>query len=96
VLIDGVDLALVDVAWLRRQVGVVLQENVLFNRSVRDNIAPADPAMSMERVARGPATSDLRPRHHLHAAGLRTQRTRHQLARVPKGIESFALRKPAS
>jgi subfamily B ATP-binding cassette protein HlyB/CyaB len=28
----------------------VLQENVLFNRSVRDNIALADPAMSMERV----------------------------------------------
>ena len=41
---------LADPAWLRRQIGVVLQENVLFNRSVRDNIALADPAMSMERV----------------------------------------------
>ncbi|UZE52061.1 type I secretion system permease/ATPase [Rhodopseudomonas sp. P2A-2r] len=50
ILIDGVDLAMVDVAWLRRQVGVVLQENVLFNRTVRDNIALADPAMAMERV----------------------------------------------
>jgi len=50
VLVDGVDLALVDVAWLRRQVGSVLQENVLFNRSIRDNIALADPGMSMERV----------------------------------------------
>jgi subfamily B ATP-binding cassette protein HlyB/CyaB len=50
VLIDGVDLAMVDVAWLRRQVGVVLQENVLFNRTIRDNIALADPAMAMERV----------------------------------------------
>ena len=50
VLIDGVDLAMVDVAWLRRQVGVVLQENVLFNRTIRDNIALADPAMPMERV----------------------------------------------
>ncbi|MFG1343134.1 type I secretion system permease/ATPase [Xanthobacter autotrophicus] len=50
VLVDGVDLAMVDVAWLRRQIGVVLQENVLFNRSVRENIALADPAMSMERV----------------------------------------------
>jgi subfamily B ATP-binding cassette protein HlyB/CyaB len=49
-LIDGVDLAMVDVAWLRRQVGVVLQENVLFNRSIRDNIALADPAMPMARV----------------------------------------------
>lgn len=50
VLIDGVDLAMVDTAWLRRQVGVVLQENVLFNRTVRDNIALADPGMPMERV----------------------------------------------
>jgi len=50
VLVDGVDLAMVDPAWLRRQVGVVLQENLLFNRSVRDNIALADPAMSMENV----------------------------------------------
>jgi ATP-binding cassette, subfamily B, bacterial HlyB/CyaB len=50
VLVDGMDLALADPAWLRRQIGVVLQENVLFNRSVRDNIALADPAMPMERV----------------------------------------------
>ena len=50
VLVDGVDLAMVDTAWLRRQIGVVLQENVLFNRSVRENIALADPAMPMERV----------------------------------------------
>ena len=50
VLIDGMDLAIADPAWLRRQIGVVLQENVLFNRSVRDNIAFADPAMPMERV----------------------------------------------
>jgi subfamily B ATP-binding cassette protein HlyB/CyaB len=50
VFIDGVDLALVDTAWLRRQVGVVLQDNILFNRSVRDNIALADPAMAMERI----------------------------------------------
>jgi subfamily B ATP-binding cassette protein HlyB/CyaB len=50
VLIDGIDLGVVDVAWLRRQVGVVLQENVLFNQSIRDNIALADPALPMERV----------------------------------------------
>ena len=50
VLIDGVDLAMVDTAWLRRQLGVVLQESVLFNRSVRDNIALADPAMPIEQV----------------------------------------------
>ncbi len=50
VLVDGVDLAVVDVSWLRRQVGVVLQENVLFNRSIRENIALADPGMPIERV----------------------------------------------
>lgn len=50
VLIDGVDLALVDPAWLRRQVGVVLQENILFNRSVRENIALADATIPMDRV----------------------------------------------
>jgi subfamily B ATP-binding cassette protein HlyB/CyaB len=50
VLVDGVDLAEVDPAWLRRQVGVVLQENFLFNRSVRDNIALTDPGLSMDRV----------------------------------------------
>jgi subfamily B ATP-binding cassette protein HlyB/CyaB len=50
VMIDGMDLAMADPAWLRRQIGIVLQENVLFNRSVRENIALADPAMSMEQV----------------------------------------------
>ncbi|WP_143698527.1 ATP-binding cassette domain-containing protein, partial [Xanthomonas graminis] len=50
VLIDGQDLALADPAWLRRQLGVVLQENFLFNRSVRENIALSDPGMSLERV----------------------------------------------
>lgn len=49
-LVDGVDLAVADPAWLRRQIGVVLQENVLFNRSVRENIALADPGMPMDRV----------------------------------------------
>ncbi|PZO90766.1 MAG: type I secretion system permease/ATPase [Sphingomonas sanxanigenens] len=50
VLVDGVDLALIDPTWLRRQVGVVLQENMLFNRTVRENIALANPAWPMDRV----------------------------------------------
>jgi ATP-binding cassette, subfamily B, bacterial HlyB/CyaB len=50
VLIDGIDLTMVDTAWLRRQIGVVLQDSVLFNRSVRENIALTDPTMPMERV----------------------------------------------
>ena len=50
VLVDGHDLALVDPAWLRRQLGVVLQENFLFNRSVRENIALSDPGIALDRV----------------------------------------------
>jgi len=50
ILVDGVDLALIDPSWLRRQVGVVLQENILFRRTVRENIALADPGLSIEAV----------------------------------------------
>ncbi|WP_321911065.1 type I secretion system permease/ATPase [Burkholderia cepacia] len=50
VRIDGVDLALADPAWLRRHIGVVLQENYLFNRSLRDNIALADPGAPMAAI----------------------------------------------
>lgn len=50
VLVDGVDLAMVEPAWLRRNIGVVLQENFLFNKSVRDNIALSDPSLPMERI----------------------------------------------
>ncbi len=52
VLVDGTDIALVDAAQLRKQIGVVLQENLLFNRSVRENIAIADPAAPIEDVVR--------------------------------------------
>lgn len=50
ILVDGVDLSMVDVSWLRRQVGVVLQENVLFNRSIRENIAFSNPGAPIEQV----------------------------------------------
>lgn len=50
IAVDGVDLALVDPAWLRRQIGVVLQDNVLFSRSIRDNITLADSTLSTSSV----------------------------------------------
>ncbi len=50
ILIDGIDLALIEPTWLRRQIGVVLQENYLFNRSVRDNIALSNPGISMDEI----------------------------------------------
>lgn len=50
IVVDGVDVMQADPAWWRRQVGVVPQENFLFNASVRENIALADPGMAMEQV----------------------------------------------
>lgn len=50
ITIDDIDISTADPSWLRRQIGVVLQENTLLNRSVRDNIALADPVQPIERV----------------------------------------------
>ncbi len=50
VWIDGTDIALADPSWLRRQIGVVLQENILFGRSIRENIALTDPGIPLESV----------------------------------------------
>jgi len=50
ILLDGIDLSQVDPGWLRRHIGVVLQENLLFNRSLHDNIALSDSAMPRARV----------------------------------------------
>ncbi|MBY0579096.1 MAG: type I secretion system permease/ATPase [Burkholderiales bacterium] len=50
VLVDGQDIAIVDIASLRQQIGVVLQENTLFSRSIRDNIALSNPALPIETI----------------------------------------------
>ena len=50
VLLDGADLSQVDPAWLRSNIGVVLQENLLFNRTIHENIALANPAMPRAQV----------------------------------------------
>ncbi|WP_342618388.1 type I secretion system permease/ATPase [Rhodoferax sp. GW822-FHT02A01] len=50
VLVDGQDIAIIDTTSLRHQIGVVLQENTLFTRSIRDNIALSNPALSIEAI----------------------------------------------
>lgn len=50
VLVDGQDIAVIDTTSLRQQIGVVLQENTLFNRSIRDNIALTNPAAPIEAI----------------------------------------------
>ncbi len=51
VLIDGIDVAQVEPAWLRRQIGFVLQESFLFSGSVRDNITIARPEATDTEVS---------------------------------------------
>jgi len=50
ILIDDIDIGQVDVAWLRRQIGVVLQESTLFNRTIHENIALAAPGTARTHV----------------------------------------------
>jgi ATP-binding cassette, subfamily B, bacterial RtxE len=50
VLVDGMDLAIADPSSLRRNMSVVLQENVLFAGSIIDNIRLCSPEASEEEV----------------------------------------------
>ena len=72
VLIDGMDVRHVPPAWLRSQIGVVLQDTLLFNRSIRDNIAIANPSLSAGQVI---------------AVG-RLSGTHEFIAKLPKGYDT--------
>lgn len=48
--IDGMDISLVNPAMLRKQIGVVLQENFMFNGTVAENISIHCPTASMEQI----------------------------------------------
>lgn len=50
VLVDGIDLSTIDATSLRRQIGVVLQDSTLFARTIRENIALADPGAPLEPI----------------------------------------------
>ena len=50
VLFDGIDLREIDLAWLRRSLGVVLQESFIFKDSVRNNIAVTMPGIALAEV----------------------------------------------
>ena len=48
--LDGVDIRNIDLEHLRRSIGVVLQDNILFRGTIRDNIAAARPGATLEDV----------------------------------------------
>ncbi|WP_350304916.1 peptidase domain-containing ABC transporter [Photorhabdus viridis] len=50
ITIDGIPLQNIGIETLRQQVGVVLQENFLFNKTVYENIAQSKPDTSLESV----------------------------------------------
>ncbi len=50
ILIDGVDISTADASWLRRQIGVVTQDGVLFNGTIRENIALNNSGLDLEAV----------------------------------------------
>lgn len=51
VVFDSYDLDQLDLTWVRKRLGVVNQNPYLFGRSIRDNIALADPTLSLEDIA---------------------------------------------
>jgi ABC transporter fused permease/ATP-binding protein len=50
VRLDGVDLRQLDPAWLRRQIGTVAQEPILFSTSILDNIRYGRPEASRDEI----------------------------------------------
>ncbi|MBF0612052.1 MAG: peptidase domain-containing ABC transporter, partial [Magnetococcales bacterium] len=50
--LNGNDVRHLDLRHLRRSIGVVLQDNILFRGTIRDNIAAARPNASLEEVMR--------------------------------------------
>jgi subfamily B ATP-binding cassette protein HlyB/CyaB len=50
IMIDGVDISMADPHWLRRQIGVVLQENYLFSGTIKDNICIHKPEATMDEI----------------------------------------------
>lgn len=52
VTVGGIRTTEANLGWLRDQIGVVMQENYLFNSSVRDNIAVGRPTATMDEIIR--------------------------------------------
>ena len=50
ILIDGMELKNIDKAWIRKNIGIVLQEPFLYAKTIRDNIKLANPNMKDKKV----------------------------------------------
>ncbi len=88
ILIDGHDLRDLTLASLRRQVAQVTQETILFNDTVRNNIAYGQPEVHARTGGAGGAQRPGPRLHPAHAAGLRHGDRR-------KGLPALRRRAPA-
>lgn len=59
VLLDGVDVADLDLGWLRRNVSLVLQEPIIFSSSLAENIAYGRPDATREQVEQAATAAGL-------------------------------------
>lgn len=50
ILLDGIDLRKIEIASLRRLIGVVTQETILFNETIAENIAYGSPEASRDEI----------------------------------------------
>ena len=57
ITIDGIDLSMIDPWQLRRQIGVVLQENFMFNGTVKENISIHMAGATLEQVIKAAKTA---------------------------------------
>ena len=73
--IDGHDIRDVQLRSLRRQIGIVLQETILFQDTIANNIAYGDPHASRDAIVAGRQAGLCPPVHHGLAAGLRHRRS---------------------
>jgi subfamily B ATP-binding cassette protein HlyB/CyaB len=92
ILVDGVDLAMVDTAWLRRQIGVVLQESVLFNRCATISRSPIRPCRWSRSSPRRSSPARMISSSSCRKATTRLSASVDRASRVASGS---ALRSPA-
>jgi len=50
ILIDGIEIRNFDLKWLRKQIGIVAQNNILFSGTLRENIAYAQRKASIDEI----------------------------------------------
>lgn len=52
ILVDDINIANIDPTWFRRKIGVVMQDNLLFNRTIYENITMVNSSLTMQNVER--------------------------------------------